>query len=54
MKKYRKPLWNIYYIKIEDTITNSSALYKPNSNSNDLQTEWEIGIDDVEENFKWD
>lgn len=52
MKKYYKPIWQIYYVKIENTLAISSALTKPES-SEDVSTIWEKG-DDQEENYYWE
>jgi hypothetical protein len=44
MKTYISPKIDLHNIIIEETFTNSSAITKPLS-SDDVQTEWEIGID---------
>mgnify|MGYP000861760577 CR=1 FL=1 len=40
MKKYYKPVWQIFYVKIENTLAISSASTKPES-SEDVSTIWE-------------
>lgn len=52
MKKYHKPYWELYSIKIEETISNSSAVTQPQNPENVLTT-WETG-EDQEETFFWE
>jgi len=44
MKSYTSPKIDIFYIKVEETFANGSAITKPSSYE-DVKTEWDIGVD---------